>query len=209
MSIPVRIVRSVCSGLGFLFLASVFAGLGVYAQAQTAPQLLPYTSELVAGGSYTSYAAYTASNPVTCSRTNSANTILSSSGNKATDIYGDGCLATEISLSAPRFAIADKAGAIFFSDYTNGLIRRVDPVTGVVTAVAGGAAATPSGSTASPKACGGTDPNSSTDTLGDGCLGTSVKLGAAGWASRFRPQVICTSQTITTTTFARSLLRMG
>jgi hypothetical protein len=155
----------------------VFAGFSVFARAQTAPQLLPHTSQLVAGGSFTSYAAYTASNPVACSRTNSANTVLSASGNKTTDIYGDGCLATEISLSGPRFAVMDKTGAIFFSDYTNGLIRRIDPITGLVTAIAGGAASTPSGTAASPKACGGADTNSSIDTLGDGCLGTSVKLG--------------------------------
>jgi len=155
------------------------AGLGfTAAQAQTAPQLLPYTAKLVAGGSYTSYTAYTANNPVSCSRTNSSNTVISSSGNKATDIYGDGCLATEIILSGPRYAIADKTGAVFFSDYTNGLIRRIDPVTGIVTLVAGGrATANPSGTTTSPTMCGGTDTNSSTDTLGDGCLGTSVKLG--------------------------------
>jgi hypothetical protein len=158
-----------------LFLA--LTGAALSAPAQTAPQLLPYTSKLIAGGSSTSYAANTANNPIACSVTNSTNTVLSASGNKATDIYGDGCLATEISLTGPRFAIMDKSGAIFFSDYTNGLIRRVDPVTGVVTAIAGGAASTPSGSTATPKACGGTDPNSSTDALGDGCLGTSVKLG--------------------------------
>jgi hypothetical protein len=158
-------------------LLCALASFGVAAQAQTAPQLLPYTTKLIAGGSSTSYAAYTASNPVACSRTNSANTVLSASGNKATDIYGDGCLATEISLTGPRFGVMDKTGAIFFSDYTNGLIRRIDPVTGVVTAVAGGASSTPSGTTASPKACGGSDTNTSTDTLGDGCLGTSVKLG--------------------------------
>ncbi len=162
-----RLARLFVSGL---FLAT-FA-----ASAQTAPQLLPYTAKLIAGGSSTSYAAYTATNPVACSRT-VGSTVVSASGNNATDKYGDGCLATEIPLTVPKYAVADKTGAVFFSDYTNGLVRRVDPVSGVVTAVAGGATATPSGTVASPKACGGTDPNSSTDTLGDGCLGTSVKLG--------------------------------
>ncbi len=175
MSIAIRTIRPGCCR--FLIALFALAGVGICAQGQTVPQLLPYTTKLIAGGSFTSYAAYTASNPVACSRTNSANTVLSASGNKTTDIYGDGCLATEIILSGPRFAVMDKTGAIFFSDYTNGLIRRIDPITGVVTAIAGGAASTPSGTTGSPKACGGSDTNFSTDALGDGCLGTSVKLG--------------------------------
>jgi len=128
-------------------------GIGSRAGAQTAPQLLPYTSKLIAGGG----AALNAGKcPVT--------------GVTATDTYGDGCLATEIVLTAPRYAIVDSAGAVFFSDYTNGLIRRIDPITGIVTAVAGGAPSSP----AATKACGA---YMSTDSDGDGCLGTAVKLG--------------------------------
>jgi hypothetical protein len=177
LPISSRCIRVFTAGriISLVFVALI--GTSLRSSAQTAPQLLPYTTMLIAGGSSTSYAAYSATNPVTCTRTNSTNTVLSSSGNKATDIYGDGCLATEISLTGPRFAVMDTAGAIFFSDYTNGLIRRVDPLTGVVIAIAGGAASTPSGTVATPKACGGTDTNSSVDTLGDECLGTSVKLG--------------------------------
>ena len=60
-------------------------GIGSRAGAQTAPQLLPYTSKLIAGGG----AALNAGKcPVT--------------GVTATDTYGDGCLATEIVLTAPR-----------------------------------------------------------------------------------------------------------
>ena len=91
------------------------------------------------------------------------------SGFTSTDAYGDGCLATEIQLVGPRYATVDSAGNVFFSDYTNGLIRRVDVSTGVVTAVAGGATASP----AATAMCGTLI---STDARGDGCLGTAVKL---------------------------------
>jgi hypothetical protein len=146
----------------FLFALAVVAGLGRSATAQTAPQLLPYTVKLIAGGG-TVAIAKGATCPV--------------SGFTSTDAFGDGCLATEV-LIAPsstvgtgaRYAIADKTGAVFFSDATNSLVRRVDPITGVVTAVAGGAAASPAAGTA----CGATV---STDSDGDGCLGTLVKLG--------------------------------
>jgi large repetitive protein len=136
------------------------AGLCSSAVAQTAPQLLPYTVKVVAGGGTTAIAAGAAC-PV--------------SGLVSVDAYGDGCLATEVLLAptvtgtGPRYAVADKTGAIFFSDATNGLVRRVDPITGVVTAVAGGAASSPGTGTA----CGA---NLSTDSDGDGCLGTAVKL---------------------------------
>jgi streptogramin lyase len=129
------------------------------ASAQTAPSLLPYTAKLLAGGGVAIKSG--AACPV--------------SGLTATDNYGDGCLATEISIATngtgtgPRYAIADKAGAVFFSDATNGLVRRIDPITGVVTMVAGGAASNPaSGST-----CGSL---TATDSNGDGCMGTAVKL---------------------------------
>ena len=98
------------------------AGFCAGAAAQIAPSLLPYTVKLLAGGGGAIAAGATC--PV--------------SGLTATDAFGDGCLATEISLSGPRFAVMDKIGAIFFSDYTNGLIRRIDPVTGIITVVLAG-----------------------------------------------------------------------
>ena len=111
---------------------SLFAGTGLFAHAQTAPQLLPYTIKLVAGGGSAAIAAG-ATCPV--------------SGYTATDAFGDGCLATEIELgnTAPggttpgaRSAVADSKGNVFFTDYANALVRRVDAGTGIVTAVAGG-----------------------------------------------------------------------
>lgn len=139
----------------------VLAMTAVTIEAQSSvPQLLPYTVTVLAGGgSAQSY-------PGAC--TQSGNTVL--------DAYGDGCLATEILLSSssttgtgPRYAIADSTGAVFFSDASNGLIRRIDPETGVVNAVAGGATASP----APGVTCGAAI---SADALGDGCNSKAVKL---------------------------------
>ena len=129
--------------------------VGCHAEAQTAPQLLPYTAKLIAGGGPTA--------------TYKAGSLCPVSGFTETDAYGDGCLANEIILVSPRYAIADGIGDVFFSDYTNGLVRRVDASTGVVTAVVGGAATTPTAGTT----CGSLK---STDIFGDGCLGTAVKI---------------------------------
>ena len=145
------------------FASLALAGIGFNAMAQTAPQLLPYTVKLIAGGGTTVIAAG-ATCPV--------------SGRTSSDAYGDGCLATEIEIGntatgintpGARSAVADAGGNVFFTDYNNGLVRRVDALTGVVTAVAGGATASPGAGTA----CG---TNTSTDAIGDGCLGTLVKL---------------------------------
>lgn len=135
-------------------LASVCSSAAAQTPTLIPPQLLPYTVKLIAGGGTAPIAAG-ATCPV--------------SGFKSLDAYGDGCLATEVQLSGPRYAAADTNGNVFISDYTNGLVRRVDVITGIITAVAGGAAASP----ASGAACGA---YTSTDLLGDGCLGTAVKL---------------------------------
>lgn len=134
------------------------------AEAQTAPQLLPYSVKAVAGGGTAGGTGWVAGQ--TCP----------TSGNTSTDVYGDGCLATEITLTGPRAAIADASGNIFFADYANGLIRRVDALTGVVTAVAGGV-----GYAASPAkgaACASGSSLVATDAKGDGCLGTQVYVAA-------------------------------
>ena len=160
MSISKRTPGLVCRSLLPVVLASL-SGFPYSATAQTAPQLLPYTAKLIAG-SGTVAIAKGATCPV--------------SGFTSLDAYGDGCLATEILIaptstagSGPRYAVADKTGAVFFTDGTNGLVRRVDPITGIVTVVAGGAASNPASGTA----CGAL---TSTDSDGDGCLGTAVKL---------------------------------
>ncbi len=137
--------------------------MSVVASAQTAPSLLPSTVKLIAGGASAPTAAG-GSCPV--------------SGNIATDAYGDGCLATEIQLGnvaagnakpGARAAVMDIQGNVFFSDYNNNLIRRIDAATGIVTAVAGGASTAPTVGTA----CG---TGIAVDAKGDGCLSTAVVL---------------------------------
>jgi len=128
--------------------------------AQTAPSLVPTISKLVAGGG--------TSNPA-------KGGLCPVSGYIATDTYGDGCLGTEVLLGTsasapgPRGAIADSLGNVYFSDYANGLVHRVDGVTGIMTLVAGGVSASP----AANSACG---TGTSTDARGDGCLATLVHL---------------------------------
>ena len=128
---------------------------GSNAKAQVAPQLLPYSVKVIAGGGTTATYSVGQTCPV--------------SGNTATDKYGDGCLATEVQLNGARYVIADASGNVFLSDFTNKLVRRVDAITGVITTVAGGATASP----AKNATCG---TYTSTDALGDGCLGTAVAL---------------------------------
>lgn len=151
------------------FLPLALIALGGFAPAASAqtttPQLLPYTSKLIAGGGPT--ATFTVSPTVYCPQAGAPYT--------AADKYGDGCLANEIQLTGPRYAIADSLGNVFISDYTNGLVRRVDAITGIITAVAGSATVTSTPGKNAPCATGST--TLSTDILGDGCLGTQVKLG--------------------------------
>ncbi|MGD0347825.1 MAG: Ig-like domain repeat protein [Terracidiphilus sp.] len=139
-----------------------FAGSSANAQA-VAPQLLPYSVKVIAGGGTT--ATFTAGTAGGCPV----------SGYTPTDTYGDGCLATEIELTGPRTAVVDVNGNVFFTDYTNGLIRRVDAISGVVTAVAGGVSQ--SASPASGADCvAGSSATTASDAKGDGCLGTQVYL---------------------------------
>jgi hypothetical protein len=155
--------------------AIVFLGLGALAgavsSAQTAPQLLPYTAKLLAG------------NGATATFTPGQFCPVAGAPYTATDKYGDGCLATEVQLGStyggPRDAAVDTYGNVFFADYSDGLIRRIDVVTGIITAVAGSATLTASPTTGAACSTAATTPKS-TDILGDGCLGNQVKLGRPG-----------------------------
>jgi len=129
-----------------------------FAQTPTSPSLLPYIVTAVAGGA--------SANPT-------ASATCPVSGFTSSDAFGDGCLATEVKLSGPRFVTQDTQGNFFFSDTGNALVRRIDATTGVVSLVAGGAAANP----ASGASCGSGSTATSLDADGDGCLGTQVKLG--------------------------------
>ena len=124
------------------------------AGAQVAPTLLPYTLSVIAGGATSSPAA-----GATCP----------ASGFKSTDAFGDGCLATEVLLAGPRFVTTDKNGVVYFADTNNAIVRRIDPLTGVITTVAGGVSTNP----ATGAVCGS---GVSVDSLGDGCPATLVRL---------------------------------
>jgi streptogramin lyase len=82
---------------------------------------------------------------------------------------GNGGAATAASLSAPSAVTVTPDGAIYIADTGNNVVRRIDPLTGVINIAAGGATTTCS---------------IALDTFGNGCLGTQANLSApAGLAS--------------------------
>jgi sugar lactone lactonase YvrE len=88
---------------------------------------------------------------------------------------GNGGPATAATLSAPSAVTVTPDGAIYIADTGNGVVRRIDPITGVINIAAGGATTT----------C-----PASLDTFGNGCPGTQAKLSApAGLASDSRGNV--------------------
>ena len=60
----------------------------------------------------------------------------------ATDIFGDGCPATQAILASPHIGDSDATGNFYFPDTTNNIIRRVDAVTGIITLFAGSSTGT-------------------------------------------------------------------
>jgi len=55
----------------------------------------------------------------------------------ATDTAGDGCLATQATLNAPRCVRFDRVGNMVIADVTNQVIRRIDHTTGLITVLMG------------------------------------------------------------------------
>ncbi len=76
---------------------------------------------------------------------------------------GNGGPAVAATLSAPSAVTVTPDGAVFIADTGNNVVRRIDPITGVIDVVAGGATTTCS---------------VALDALGNGCLGTQAKLSA-------------------------------
>jgi sugar lactone lactonase YvrE len=91
----------------------------------------------------------------------------------ATDSFGDGCLATQATLNAPRAVAIDTAGSVYIADTGNNLIRKVTPGTGLITRYAGGGSASTAGGTCSGLAASITSPVATAfDALGNGCPAT-------------------------------------
>jgi len=73
-------------------------------------------------------------------RVDSASGIITTvAGNGTAGFNGDGIAATAAELNFPESVTVDSTGNLFIADYTNGRLRRVDGVTGVITTVATGA----------------------------------------------------------------------
>ncbi len=151
---------------------AIFLQSSTTLSAATAPQLLPYTVSIVAGGgTYGGATKYTVGNSCGTNTGTTAPTALST--------VGDGCLATQVYFSG-NAAVADSEGNVFIVDYTNKLIRRVDAHTGIITTVGGATTtATSTVPTSNPTAgafCSGSSGAKSADAFGDGCPATEVLL---------------------------------
>jgi sugar lactone lactonase YvrE len=108
-------------------------------------------------------------------RYNSAGTPTVIAGTGTAGNSGNGGPATAAALSAPSAVTVTPDGAVYIADKGNNVVRRIDPVTGVINIAAGGASST----------CA-----AALDTFGNGCPGTQAKLSApTGLASDFRGNV--------------------
>jgi NHL repeat-containing protein len=117
------------------------------------------------------YVADTGNNVVIRYDTTGAGTVIGGTPGTAGNT-GNGGPASTATLSAPSAVAAMPDGAIYTG---NNVIRRIDPITGVINIAAGGATTT----------CA-----AALDTFGNGCLGTQAKLSApAGLASDLRGNV--------------------
>ena len=118
---------------------------------QTAPYVLPYTIQTYAGAN----AQYTVGAP--CGGTSSM---------VALDVLGDGCLATQASVSTdPHDVRVDPFGFVYYADNGNsvGLIHRINPYTGLFTSYFGNAVN-------NSKLCSGAD--ATTGKSGVNCIST-------------------------------------
>ena len=74
---------------------------------------------------------------------------------------GDGAAAAAAKLNGPKAVTVTRSGLIYIADTGNNVIRQINPLTGIISTIAGGAS---------------TVCSIATDTFGDGCPGTSAIL---------------------------------
>jgi len=86
----------------------------------------------------------------------------------ASDVYGDGCPATQATLASPEAVVVDGSGNVFITDSGDNLVRMVN-TSGIISVVAGAVVSPPT-------AC-GASPNPLTD------IGTTASYGATGGAA--------------------------
>ncbi len=163
--------------LPLLLTCLAFAGFSAGAWAQAAPQLLPYTVTIAAGGGTQGATAVVTTYNPTASPFTVGSACATGSSFKALDAAGDGCLATQVRLAVPRAAAVDSEGNLFIVDSNNQSIRRVDAHTGIITTIAGTIPGTPV-YPAKGAACATGSPLTATSAFGDGCLATQIPLAA-------------------------------
>jgi sugar lactone lactonase YvrE len=107
------------------------------------------------------YIADTGSNRVLRFSAAGAMTVFAGTGTAGSS--GNGGLATAAQLNGPKAVAVTRNGAVFIADTGNNVVRRVDPVTGIITVYGGGAT---------------TVCTLNTDSLGDGCPATQAIFSA-------------------------------
>ncbi len=145
------------------FLFAIFSISSLTASAQQTPLPMPFTMSTIAGTS-----------PMTPVAGTPCPTLNAITGAVSTDAFGDGCLAVNgIFGAAARGGVqVDAFGNIFVADDINSIVHMINPITGIMTVLAGGASAVCTAAT-------GSGASGAQDAAGDGCL-AATQTKAAG-----------------------------
>ena len=133
---------------------AIFSIFPLTAVAQQTPLPMPFTMSTIAGNS-----------PMTPVAGTPCPTLNAITGAVSTNAFGDGCLAVNgIFGAAARGGVqVDAFGNIFVADDINSIIHMINPTSGIMTVLAGGASAVCAAAT-------GAGLSGSQDAAGDGCL---------------------------------------